>query len=547
VLATTDNDYFSPRVDYNPFTHTWSLAVEEQFYLLFPAIFIFWLRGRKATSSALAVAACMCSFIWSWRLGTSDPNRAFYMLSTRFWELGAGVVLFQILHRHPAQKLPRPVLAGAATISAVILLLGLITARPSSTPFPGGILPVVGKLGILGLPGGGLLPSFLAGRIPRFIGRISYSLYLWHWPVFVLFRWTCGLQTLPQDVIALSIVFVVSTVSYFWIEAPPRRALKTLRLPRIVPICIGLAAAGLGYGVTTFIWSVQPDISLSTVARHPGEWYPDGPALTRSANGCAVESRRIRISVGNVYVYSRTGCAGGKVFPHAVFVLGDSHASAYLAMMKGLVLQTGGLTYLYPAGGCPFIGLLAAPGGNCVVYQTASLQDMLARVRPGDIVFLPSLRLPRLVDQFSFYGLEAAQRQMRGADTMAAAGATAPILQRITQTGAEVIFEAPTPIFMSPTFRCADWFDRGNPICAGGVTISRGTIEALRQPIIAAEAALAAGNPHLRVWDPLPVLCPGQTCSEYDRAGPLFFDGDHLSAHGDAVLLPNFRAFIGAN
>ncbi len=550
VLATSGNDYFSPRVDYNPFTHTWSLGVEEQFYLVFPALFIFWLRGYKFASSAMVAALCAASFIWSWRLGVSNPNRAFYMLTTRFWELGAGVLLFQVLQRRAEPALPGRIAGAGAVISAVLLIIGLITARPGTTPFPGGILPVAGALGILGfLHGGepGVLVTLMTGKPQRFIGRISYSLYLWHWPVFVLFRWTCGLQTMFPDCIALCIVFALSVASYFFVEAPPRRALKTLALPRFAAVCIGLAAAGLGYGVTTIIWSAQPALSLSTVTRHPGDWYPDGPGFAIFADGCAVKYSRVRISVGDVYVYSRIGCAGRSVFPHDVFIMGDSHAAAYLAMAKGLVLQSGTRVYLYTVGGCPYLGLLTVPNPACLPYQAASLRDMLARVKPGDIVFLPSLRVARIVDEFSFYGLPAAQAKMRGADILSGERQAAPILQRMTQTGAEVVLEAPTPMFMSPSFRCADWFDRGNPICVGGTQIGRGDFEALRAPIVAAEAALVAQNPKLRIWDPLPVLCPGRVCFQYDGQKPLFFDGDHLSAHGDAVLLPSFRGFIGAD
>jgi peptidoglycan/LPS O-acetylase OafA/YrhL len=159
VLANTDNDYFSPRVGFNPFTHTWSLAVEEQFYLVFPWLFIGWLRRRRYLSLAQLSLGCTASFVWAWHLGGINPDRAFYLITSRFWELGAGVLLFQVmaLSGHPfGSPLPRsPVATIGATVSAAVLSVGLIIVSPSSTPFPGGILPVLGTVGILG---------FLQGR-----------------------------------------------------------------------------------------------------------------------------------------------------------------------------------------------------------------------------------------------------------------------------------------------------------------------------------------------------------------------------------------------
>jgi peptidoglycan/LPS O-acetylase OafA/YrhL len=97
VLARSDNDYFSPRVDFNPFTHTWSLAVEEQFYLLFPCLFIAWLWGRRQASAALFTVALIASFVCAWWLSSTNPTQAFYFGASRFWELAAGVLLFQYM------------------------------------------------------------------------------------------------------------------------------------------------------------------------------------------------------------------------------------------------------------------------------------------------------------------------------------------------------------------------------------------------------------------------------------------------------------------
>jgi len=106
--------------------------------------------------------------------------------------------------------------------------------------------------------------------------------------------------------------------------------------------------------------------------------------------------------------------------------------------------------------------------------------------------------------------------------------------------------EAPTPVFPAPAFRCADWFDRANPICTGGTMINRAQMDQLRAPVLAVFASFMRQVAGVYVWDPLPPLCPGQVCSASQSGRPLFFDGDHLSAHGDLLLLPDFLRFIRA-
>ena len=103
------------------------------------------------------------------------------------------------------------------------------------------------------------------------------------------------------------------------------------------------------------------------------------------------------------------------------------------------------------------------------------------------------------------------------------------------------VFDAPKPIFRSPLFRCADVFNATNPVCRGGLTQSRKTLQTLRAPVLANLAAINTQLPQVRIWDPFPTLCPTEPCSALDGERPLFFDGDHLSAYGNAKLYPEFR------
>ncbi len=554
VLARTSNDYFSPFVDYNPFTHSWSLAVEEQFYLIFPALFLPWIGRRRRLAVALVAAGFFASLLWARHLAAVDPGRSFYMISSRFWELATGVLLYQALALLQAGPLPRWVATLGSAIAAALLAAGLMVVAPATTPYPGGALPVLGAAGILlflhdGARGGPVLALLDLG-VMRYIGRISYSLYLWHWPVFVLFRWTCGLETVVAETAALALTFGAATASYHYIETPPRRALQQWRGPRYAAVAAALAVVFIAYQLNALTWSLQPQISLSTVTQHKNDWYPDSKVSDAADPACRADVKFITLNGGFLEAVSRSHCAAPATFRRRIFVIGDSHALAYSEMMRQFVLDTGTKAFLYGVPGCSFMNLRDGPMPQCTSQEAADISDVLSRLQPGDIVFLAALRLPRIVDQYVIYGPAAAQAAALGpasaALRQAAAAAAVPILKQFAAKGAVIVFEGPTPLFGSVTFRCADWYDRANAICAGGSSIPRALIESWRAPILAIYQSLQTQIPNTHVWDPLPLLCPGRNCSEYRNGRPLFFDGDHLSGYANQFLLPDFSRFVFA-
>jgi hypothetical protein len=182
---------------------------------------------------------------------------------------------------------------------------------------------------------------------------------------------------------------------------------------------------------------------------------------------------------------------------------------------------------------------------KCRGFQAIATDVLAKTLRPSDTLFLPSLRLARFKDQWGVVDdapRAGDQRTLRDLAEREAAAAT----QRLAATGARLVFEAPEPIFKSPTFRCADWFNAGNPICAEGLTMDRAELETRRGPVLQAIRRLMAADPRIEVWDPFPILCPGTRCSALDGDAPLFFDADHLSGHGNDVLEPAFTRSMNA-
>ncbi|KAF1007981.1 MAG: O-acetyltransferase OatA [Luteibacter sp.] len=559
VLAGNDNSYFSPITEFNPYTHTWSLGVEEQFYLLFPLLFWAWSFGGRwrRLTLGLFVLLGIASFVHAWDIRSTDSLAAFYLLASRFWELAVGVALYQAMAcmgRRFDTSTADPVTrwkGALAILGFVSMGIGFWFSQPEQFPVPGALWAVVGSALILGALHGQpatVWPVRLLTSSPmRLIGGMSYSLYLWHWPVFVLFRWTVGLGDWPWLLAALALTFTLAWLSWRWVEQPVRRSQRIRHLPRWAIVGCGVLTLVIGASLHRFIDHRQPRWSLSTVARHADDWYPT-TVRAKTVPPCGVPEPTVEeLEHGKRISYARTACEHPVDAPD-VFVVGDSHAMAFGTLFEAYVANTGAHVTLYNNSGCAFLSLRpeGATDDRCKTVSAISERDILARVKPGDVVFLPSLRMPRFVDQWIRYPRDAVIAQALDAGRLAkASGAeqqAIDVVSRFSAKGAHVVLEAPNVLLNAPAYRCADWWTRSNPMCTPGIAIDRAVILRLRQPMLDTEQAVAHAVPGTRLFDPLPSLCAeGVECTGFKDGRPLFFDGDHVSGYGNQVLLPAFE------
>ena len=564
TLVLNSNSYFAPQVDFNPYTHTWSLGVEEQFYLLFPPMFAAWMAGgvwRRASAFLFGVGliASLACAIW---LGRTNPTYAFYLLPSRFWELAAGVLLYQALswRGHPFSEHDQPATLwsrGGAIASAAILVAGLVFSKPALFPYPGALLPVAGTLGLIAFLHGreprGLIAHLLRNRVVVFIGKISYSLYLWHWPVFVLFRWTSGLESAPWIIAAVVLTFALAIASYYFVEQPARRSEWVRRVPRVATIAAGIVLVVSSAWIATKVTAHAATISLSTVTRNAQDWYPTHTPVHSAISGCTVGVHVASIDAGTAWTLKQEGCERVPTNQPKVFLIGDSHATAYMPLLENFVADTGAEVWIYHNGGCPYLSLQLTREGDstgCPHLRNAAVADILRRANRGDILFLASLRLARLSSQYSPGNASAAWNSMISANALTlrhraekdAIGELTPFASK----GLRIVFEAPKPIFRTAPFRCADWFNASNPICAPGETMQRAELERYRKPVLDSFSEIAKNVLGVSVWDPFPILCPGETCSTRKDGRPLFFDGDHISAYANTLLVPSFESYVAS-
>lgn len=224
VLFWFRTGYFMPAADQEPLLHTWSLAVEEQFYLLFPLLLWFlWRYGRRARLLSLMALFIGSLTLTNWMVGHA-PSANFYLLPSRAWELLAGALLALVTAPGAAigSRIAREI-AAATGLAAIFLSLFLLD---ESIPMPSvwALIPVSATVLIIAAADGTLTGRLLGSPVPRAIGLISYSAYLWHWPLFVFARLRYG-EALVHGAIAAFVLatLCLATASYFLVERPMRK------------------------------------------------------------------------------------------------------------------------------------------------------------------------------------------------------------------------------------------------------------------------------------------------------------------------------------
>ncbi|MFE0627432.1 acyltransferase family protein [Streptomyces sp. NPDC058864] len=277
-LAATGTDYLSQGAPPSPFQHFWSLAVEEQFYLLWPALLLGrraarGRRGRVRQAVPLAVL-CLLSLGLSVRLTPESPSWAYFGPHTRFWELGTGAVLAFAagrLRRHLPSRL-----AGALTWAGLGCVVLAAVRFDAGTAYPGAraLLPVLGaSLVVAGgcAPDEGAARRLLASRPATWLGGLSYGWYLWHWPMLVIGPAALGLAPSVPSALALGVAALLPAWLTLHLVENPVRFHRALRghPHRALRLGIGLSAvtAVTALTVTAFPPAVDSGAAAPSLRR----------------------------------------------------------------------------------------------------------------------------------------------------------------------------------------------------------------------------------------------------------------------------------------
>jgi peptidoglycan/LPS O-acetylase OafA/YrhL len=304
-IADSGVSYFANPAP-SPFQQYWSLAIEEQFYALWPLLLLgvtaVDLRrlSRRGAVSAFLVVVIAVSLVFSVTLTESSSGWAYFGLQTRAWELALGALV--AVNAESISRAIRSV-AGAVTwvgLAAIVVPAFLYTA---ATAYPGYavVLPVAGAALVIaggGGGGGGRGAERILGLRPfQYVGRISYSWYLWHWPVFILLPFALGHAASRKD-FALALVgsLVLAAASYAWVEQPVRKNQRLVSEPRRgLLLGAGLIAASVLCAVLVMVLDVVPGDSGAPLARAQEASLLAG---TRPAGGAASALAAVQRAVG---------------------------------------------------------------------------------------------------------------------------------------------------------------------------------------------------------------------------------------------------------
>jgi len=356
--------YFDVLANQKPLLHLWSIAVEEQFYLLFPALLIL-LRGRTAR---LRVAAVAFVFVASFALGVwgvgAAPVATFYLLPARAWELMLGALL--ALGAFPAIG-SRYVSESLATLGVTLIGVSVFVFTPQM-PFPGpaALLPCMGAALIIHcahVPRT-FVGSFLATPPLVFIGLISYSLYLWHWPIYVFatylnLREPSGMES--AALIALS--FVLAALSWRFIEQPFRKSRGHYGRRVLFP---GAAfAAGFTAATAAFATSTDglPQRLAPDLQRILAEQDDHEPRIDRCFGMTAADVRERRLCT-----------IGAKGVAPSFLLWGDSHADAILPALSGAAKRAGRAGLFAGGESCPPLLGVSAAATDCRAFNDAVIE-----------------------------------------------------------------------------------------------------------------------------------------------------------------------------
>ncbi|RUW53531.1 acyltransferase [Mesorhizobium sp. M1A.F.Ca.ET.072.01.1.1] len=523
-------DYFANDAANNPFIHYWSLSVEEQFYLAWPALLMLaaWLKpGKRTIMLAIGIAGLVSFAVCAWLTPISQPW-AFYFSPLRAWEFAAG----GLASMAPAWLLQnRPRLGTAFSLCGLVLIAFAYLTFSEEAPFPGflALVPVAGTVLLLLAGAAGVRDGILARNFERktaglfssncvnaalalpplqWIGKVSYSLYLWHWPVIVYAGMLVEELTFPQRLACLGLTLALSALSYHFIENPIRRngwlmanAARAL-VPALLLTGTGVAAA---YG----------NAALAVRAEDPEQ-----RAIAASAAEPA--TARAKACVEGYDTVTPKPCVFGNG-QRVIALFGDSHADHWSTPLieagkkNGYRVETWLKSSCRPSRFSYFVTKLNRDYRECDQWREQAIKEIIA-ARPS-LVVISELALT------SSRKMAAGKGEPDTPDAVWRAGLRST-LTSLSKAGLKIAFIRDVPFNDENIDTCVSralWRDKAPSLC------DQSRAYAANDQMAAVEREIVTSVPNATYVDLTDRFCNATTCHVFIDGQLAFRDQHHLA------------------
>ncbi len=529
-FALRASDYFDREVTTSPLLHTWSLGVEEQFYLVWPLLVAAgaWRAARRARApgGTLAIVfsgVAIASFALSLAQTQSSPAWAYFGAPARAWEFACGGLL-------AFAPTPRDARARSAlSITGGVLLVAAVSFIDERTAYPGlaALLPVGGALAWIAAGASSPSGRALSAKALQALGRRSYAIYLWHWPLIVF----ADLATpfgLVGRALAGALSLVLGHATHRYVENPLRFHPR-LAAPRRA-LAFGAALAALAAAASLGV------LAIEARARRDPELAPLFAARAdRGGSGTGGECATLDP------VALRARCSLGPQGGMPVLLLGDSHARHWQSALAPIARERGWRITYAGRGGCPSLpvrvnkGRAGEPARDCARWQDG-VPGLIDALRPRWLIVANSgAHYFGRIDSPEGDPLEAAAQAdvwRRAAERM---------LGEVRGRGIPLLWVLDTPRVPDDPVDCLA-HRRSPAACAPARSAALAGIAATR----AAEFAALASDGRAAVFDPLPFLCDERSCPVVIDGLLVYRDESHLTARFSRHLAPALDAAIRA-
>ena len=370
-FAAVHTNYLVAQAPPSPLLNYWSLGVEEQFYIVYPTLFLLigWARKRSFRQglTVVLVVVIVASYTWSILLTSTNAPSAYFSLFTRAWELALGGLI--AVHGRYFQRIPQVWAAVASWAGLIVILVSSVTLSGSSA-YPGALVAIPTLGAGLVIAAGAAQPTWgvermLARKSFQFLAAISFPLYLWHWPILEIAAQSRGVTSLPawESILLLLLAGVIATLTYYLFENPIRHS-RYLARRRWASLTMGLCLIAATVAVTTYEQR-RPTVDLGNLAGTSGS----------NCDNFLGEGSHLRSTYLSDHhdASDSVGSSG-----QSVVVIGDSTACTLLPGLAavgpsyGLQIHTGAVL------GCGIVSGQLAPfyvGGLNVSAGTATCQS----------------------------------------------------------------------------------------------------------------------------------------------------------------------------